>query len=687
MTRYITGGRRAGLALILLSLIISGCSTQASTKYWGKVTEPNDNVLRYITGSEPESLDPQFVTGQPEARILIGLYTRLVEFEPKTMAPIPEMATNWEQSEDGTVYTFYLRKNGKFSNGDPIKAQDFVWSFQRALSPELASRYGFLGYDIKYAEAYNSGQAFVKKGGKFLRADDADAASDDQAQPTNCGINEPICLTVSSDEETRNKAAADDEKLKAAIEGAEFVPVKPENIGVEAADDYTLKITLKQSAPYFVGLLTHQFFSALHRASIEKWGKDWIKPEHIVTSGPFKLGEWKPYDEMTIVRDPNYWDAANVHLDGIKFYPMDEQTTMMNLYKAGRVDALYNHTVPAAWNEFIRQFKDEYLLQPEMSIEYYTFSVKKPPVDKVEVRRAFALAVDREALEKYRKTVKRLVNFTPEGIFPEYEKVRKRVFSELIKKEGISQEEWNDRMFDPKHACELMEKAGYTAKKQDGGKCTVTDFPADKMTLTYNTSESNKQVAEFVQAQWKQNLGIEVQIKNMEWKTFLPYRSSIEYTGAARAGWVGDFVDPFTFLSQFYTAQNDSSTGWWDRKYDEMLDSANKTADPTKRFELLAEAEFMMLQDQPVIPLATSGTSWMKKPYVKGMYPNPGTMHPWKFVYIEQDRSKWDKAVDGIMTDYTDPRVESQIKALMKTQVDFEAAKAKQTDEKEDKTD
>ena len=170
MKRRYFSESRAAAAIILLSLIITGCSTQATTKYWGKVNVPGDNVLRYITGSEPESLDPAFVTGQPEARILIGLYDRLVEYHPKTMAPIPAMATHWEQNEDGTVYTFHLRENGKFSNGDPIKASDFVWSIQRALSPELASRYGFLGYDIKYAEAYNSGKAFVKKDGKFLKA-------------------------------------------------------------------------------------------------------------------------------------------------------------------------------------------------------------------------------------------------------------------------------------------------------------------------------------------------------------------------------------------------------------------------------------------------------------------------------------------------------------------------------------
>jgi oligopeptide transport system substrate-binding protein len=710
---------RLGLALVVLSAILIGCSTQASTKYWGQVDVPQDNVLRYITGSEPESLDPQFVTGQPEARILIGLFDRLVEYHPKTMDPIPSLATNWEQNADGTIYTFYMRKDGKFSNGDPIKATDMVYSIRRALSPELASRYAFLGYDIRYGEAYNANKSFVKgKDGKFLLekdfadepdgkkepigedkpdelkpetlkdnpAEDVDPKPDSQVAPdVNAQnikpetefekfINGPIRLTVPADKESQEKLVKSNPKLKAAFDGTELITVTAEDIGLEAIDDYTLRFKLKQSAPYFVGLLTHQFFGALHRPTIEKFGKDWIRPENIVTSGAFRVSIWKPYDELIIVKEPNYWDAANVKLDSIKFYPMDEQPTMMNIYKSGRVDALYNHTVPAAWNEYIRQFKDEYLLHPEMAVEYYTVSVKKPPMDKLKVRQALALAIDRDALEKYRKTVKKLVDFTPEGIFPKYEEARQKVYERLNKENGISPEQWEKRYFDPERARKLLTEAGYEVTGSNG-KYSCPSFPADDITISYNTAESNKAVAEFVQAQWRQNLGITITLKNMEFKTYLPYRSAVEYKGVARAGWVGDYVDPFTFLSQFYTQTNDSSTGWWNQKYDKLLEEANNIADPMKRFEKMAEAEYLMISDQPIIPLSTSGTSWMKKPYVKGMYPNAGTMHPWKFVYIETDRSKWDENVDTIMKN-SDPQVDSQIGALMKSQEEFEKSKS-----------
>ncbi len=669
MARFVSSRVYLGVVLVSLCLLAAGCASEGKTKYWGQVKVPNDNVLRYITGSEPESLDPQFVTGQPEARILIGLYDRLVEYHPKTMQPIPSMATHWEVSEDGLTYTFHLRKNGKFSNGDPIKAQDFEWSFKRALSPELASRYGFLGYDIKYGEQYNATKSFVKKNGKFLAEKPEGEALD------ACTPEAEFCLAIPTDEESMTKLKTDDPKTAARVEGAEFIPVKPEDVAVKAVDDYTLVARLKQPAPYFVGLLTHQFFSALHRKTIEEFGKDSFKAEHVVTSGAFKLESWDPYDQMTIVKDPNYWDAANVKLDKVQFYPMDEQTTMMNIYKAGRVDALYNHTVPAAWNDYIKQYKDEYMLHPEVTIEYYTFSVNKKPFDNLDVRKAFSLSVNRENLEVFRKTVKKSADFVP-TIFPEYEKARTKVFAELSKKDGISPAEFEKRMFDPASACEHMRKAGYNVVSGSGGKCKVTDFPLDGVELTYNTAESNKAVAEFVQSQWKQNLGLTIPLKNMEFKTFLPYRSAIEYKGMARAGWVGDYMDPFTFLSQFYSEKNDSSTGWWKPEYDKMLDEANQTLDPTSRFEKMAAAEYFMIKDQPVIPLSVAGTNWMKKPYVKGLYPNPGTMHPWKFVYIEKDRAKWDSEVDKIMTEQSDPSVDSEIQRLMKTQEDFMKTKA-----------
>ncbi len=690
---------RFGRSKILLTLIVlcsfsAGCLTSASGRYFGETTPPKDNILRYISGGEIESLDPPVTNSQPDARIMFALYEGLVEVNPKTLEPIPAIAESWETGPDGTQYLFHLRKNAKFSNGDPITAKDFVYSFRRGFSPALASRNAYLGYYIKYSEAYNSDRSFVKdKSGAFVlktalepKKEGDQATEPAAAQSASFGadtefnkyIKAPERLTVPSDQKERDALLAKNPKLSALVQGKELVPVKPEDIGVEAIDDYTLRLTMYQPAPFFLGLLSHQYFRVVPEKVIEKYGDQWTRVENIVTSGPFKLAVHRPYDVLKVVRDPNYWDAANVKLDGIEFYPLDEATTMMNLYKAGSVDALYNHTVPAAWFDEIKQFTAEYSLQPEVADEFYVINVKRPPMDNLKVRKAFALAIDREALAKFRKTLKPLVDMTPEGIFPKYEEVRDKVYSEELKKQGSSLAEWKARIFEPERARKLLTEAGFAVTpKGDGFTCP--DFPVDKVNITYNTAESNKAVAEFIQAQWKQNLGITVPLKNMEFRTFLPLLNKVDYDGFGRRGWVGDYMDPYTFLSLYYSQNNESATGWWDPKYDKMLDDANNSVDPEKRFEILAKAELYVMQQQVIIPLGTNTTSWMKKPYVKGMYPNPGTLFPWKFVYIERDPSKWTTDMDTIMKD-DDPAVTAQLAQLTASQDAMEKSKANKTE-------
>ncbi|HEU0253292.1 MAG TPA: ABC transporter substrate-binding protein, partial [Pyrinomonadaceae bacterium] len=182
------------------------------------------------------------------------------------------------------------------------------------------------------------------------------------------------------------------------------------------------------------------------------------------------------------------------------------------------------------------------------------------------------------------------------------------------------------------------------------GSFSCPTFPADQVEFIFNTQSANRSVGEWMQAQWKQNLGITIGLRNMEWKTFLESRAKLEYKGFSRGAWGADYMDPFSFLSLFYTA-DESATGWLDEKYVSMLDEANRTLDPQKRYELLAKAEEYMLDQQPIIPLDTPKVNFMKKPYVKGMYPNPASLYAWKFVYIERDQSKWDYGTPSLAAD------------------------------------
>ena len=196
----------------------------------------------------------------------------------------------------------------------------------------------------------------------------------------------------------------------------------------------------------------------------------------------------------------------------------------------------------------------------------------------------------------------------------------------------------------------LLVEAGY---KDGAGNYDPKKFPADQIEVTYNTNESNRQIAEFIQAQWKQNLGITIPLHNVEWKTFQDMRSKLQYKGfAGGAGWSGDYMDPFTYLSLFTTPEGgDNMTGWYDPKFVRMLDEANRQPEQAVRYQMLSKAEAYLLDAAPVVTLLKPATSWMKKPYVKGMYPNPGTLHAWKFVYIEHDRAKWDRQMPDMTTD------------------------------------
>jgi oligopeptide transport system substrate-binding protein len=316
-----------------------------------------------------------------------------------------------------------------------------------------------------------------------------------------------------------------------------------------------------------------------------------------------------------------YWDAGIVRLDELHFYPMSDNPTIMNLYKVGEIDAVLNHTVPNAWLEVVRTKKD-YMDAVEAGIDYLQINVTRPPMTDVRVRKAFNFAVDKNAWAAWRKIVKPLTAFTPEGIF-----------------QGYNQPKGDQ--FDPERARQLLGEAGYPVTKQGDGSYSCPKFPVDEVQYTYNTQESNQKMAEFMQAQWKQNLGITVGLRNMEMKTFLSARSKLEYKGFTRGGWSADYMDPFTFLSLFYTG-GESGTGWLDPKYVAMLDQANRTLDKQKRYDLLALAEKYLIDAQPIIPIDTASANWVKKPYVKGMYPNPGSLFAWKFVYIERDQSKWD---------------------------------------------
>ena len=240
--------------------------------------------------------------------------------------------------------------------------------------------------------------------------------------------------------------------------------------------------------------------------AIEKFGRDWTRPQNIVTCGAFKVKDYRPYDALIVEKDPNYWDAANVHLDGIEFYPVEELSTIMNLYKAGQVDAVLNHTVPTSWIDEVRQYKDEYMNFPENSTSYYAMNMTKAPFTDVRVRNAFNIGLDHEALSTFRKTTKPLYDISPSGIFPAYDKAREKVSEQIRGERGVAPDVWEKNgKFDPEQARKLLGDAGFPVQK-NGDRYSCPSFPTDRISITYNTNENNRAVAEFVQAEMENKI-------------------------------------------------------------------------------------------------------------------------------------------------------------------------------------
>ena len=645
MTRLSSRDRFLGF-LLTLNVVLAGCSASASKSvFFGKTDPPSENVLRYVSGSEPETLDPQVPSLQNEARITMALFEGLAEYDPKTTAPIPALAERWEVNKDWSEVTFHLRRNGRFSNGDSITAHDFVYTIRRGLKPSTASRTASLAYPIKYAQAFNEGGVFVydpSTKSYLLERDFAESpvqpplseqavssiadeyppiAADktpDSDTAFHRAMHSPARLVLPGAEKARNAAIEADPKLKAAVAGKQFVPVTAEDVGIEAVDDYTLRLILMRAAPYFISMMPHQFFRAIHRKTVEQFGDSWTDPAHIVTSGPFKLQSWKHYDRITVVRDPMYWDAQTVKLDRIVFYLLSESTTMMTLYKAGELDAIYNHAVPSAWLSVIGPMKD-FMDAPEAAIDYYNFNTKSGPTKDLRVRKALNMAIDKKAFAAWRQ-LQPLTAIIPTGIFPGYPQPK-------------------GDAYDPEKAKKLLAEAGY---KDAAGNFDPKKFQASEIELIVNTDGNNIPYAEFIQALWKQSLGATIPLRVMENKTYFRAQAALDYKGVSRTGWSADYMDPFTFLGIWYTPGGTNGTGWWDPKYVALLDEANRTIDPQKRYQILAQAEQLLLDAQPVMPLTVPTTRSMKKPYVKGLFPNAVTLHSWKYVYVERDSAKWD---------------------------------------------
>ena len=562
---------------ILLAFILAGC---------GKSVSPVDSsietgVFHFGNGSEPQGIDPHIVTGVPEHHILISLCEGLTIPNLNSGSNLPGAAESWTVSEDGKEYIFKLNKNGKWSNGDPVTASDFVWSWMRILTASLGSQYPDMLYYLEGAEEYHTWKS-----------------KED--------LNSMLVSELANDKDPEILAS-----IEEAILNHEPKPLF-DTVGVKAIDEYTLKVNLKNPTPFFIGMLSHYSTWPVHKETVLKHGEiddrngQWTRPGNFVCNGPFQLKSWELNNKIVVEKNPNYWDAKKVSLNEMHFYPVSNVMTEDRMFRAGQLHV--TSTLPSQKCPiYIEENNPDLRIDPYMGQYFYRLNIDNPSLRDVRVRKALAFSIDRKLLvEKVTKCGQiPAYSFTPPG------------------SNGYQPD--TKIPFDPELAKELLNDAGYSE---------TNPFP--KLEILFNTNEDHRKLALAIQQMWQQNLGIEVELVNQDWKVYLS-REMVGDFQVSRAGWIGDYEDPNTFLDLMRPNRGNNKTGWEDANYDLIIERANSTNDQTQRYELLKEAERILIDNMPIIPLYTYVRSYQLSPDVKGYNPHILDHHHPKFIYLERD--------------------------------------------------
>jgi len=377
-------------------------------------------------------------------------------------------------------------------------------------------------------------------------------------------------------------------------------------VGLAAPDDSTFVVMLAQPTAYFLTLTTFYTFMPVPRHVVERWGVRWTLPEHLVGNGPFLWTYWRQNDRYEFVPSPSYWDRANVRLEKVVAYSVDDLNTSTNLYKSGAIDWNPSGYIPSQYLGYMKPYAD-YRTGRYQGTYFYGVNTTRPPLDNVWVRRALNLAIDREAITRdlLKGSREAWGRITPTG-YPGYEGPKQVTY-------------------DPARARECLARAGYP-----GGK------GMRRISILFNTSEDHRRIAEALQAMWKRDLGIDVELTNQEWGSYLQSTVALQYD-VARRSWIGDYLDPNTFLQLLVTGDGNNRTGWSDARYDALLRRAATTLDSAERFRVLAEAESLALDSAPFLPIYHYSTTELLKPWVRGIHQTALDVHPLTHVWIDHD--------------------------------------------------
>ena len=520
------------LAATLGLSVLAGCGSKTSdNKSAAKGTDKQE--IMFNLGSDPKTLDPGLNQSVDGSIVIVNAFEGLYKLDDKNK-PVPGQAEKCDVSADGLTYTFHLKKDLKWSNGDPLKASDFEYAWKRVINPETASQYSFQMLYIKGAQEYNTG-----------------------------------------------KGTAD-------------------QVGVKATDDSTLVVNLVAPCSYFLDLTATATYMPINQKVVEA-NKDWATDaKTLVSNGPFKFTDYKIKDQIVLEKNDNYEAKDDVKLSKVTMKLVTEPTSAWASYKSGQFDMVYD--VPTSEKAAAIADKTATVF-PELGNAYIDFNVSDKQIEpeaakalkNPKFRQALNIAIDRQSIIDNVLKAKQVAahGFVPEGI------------------NGPDGKDFaSKKYFEPnaniEEAKKLLAEAGYPDGK---------GLP--QITLLFNPEGGNADVMQPIQDMWKK-IGVNVELQTQEWKVFQDTRSAKNYQ-IARDAWGADYPDPMTFLDMFATSSPQNNAGYSNPKYDALIDSAKKEADATKRFEMLHQAEDMLMADMPIISLWYSNRTHGVKDYVKGI--------------------------------------------------------------------
>lgn len=566
LTRPIT----KAVAALCLAASLTGCGFQSD-----EPAATQGGSVRLIANAEVDTLDPQGTSWLVDFRAIECLYEPLLRVNPETLKLEPAAAQDMPAvSEDGLTYTFTIRPEAKWSNGDPLHASDFIYAWKRALLSDLAADYSGLFFCIEGAEDF------------FLWRIEQLASFPASG------------MTAQEHWEKTNQHFAD-------------------TVGITAVDDRTLRVKLKQPTAYFNELAAFAAFMPVHEKSVSPYlvldkntaavtnnTEYFRKPELLVGNGPYTLTSWRFKVQMVMDQSPTYWNKDAMGNTQVVFNVVDDSTNALLRYNRGEIDWYPNMpTADRSSSELVKSSRSDVHHGPAAGTYFYLFNCQptingKPnPLADARVRRALSMAVDRKLIVQNITQMNQPVakSFVPPTAIPGYEPPVEA---------GAS--------FDPAAAKKLLAEAGYP----DGQGLTG-------LSILYNYEGAHGDVAQTIANLWKQHLNISVAIESVEKSAFRDRRRSQSFT-IARGSWFGDYRDPTTFLDMFRKLDGNNDAKYDNPAYDQKLIDATLITDPVKRFDTLEETEAILLNDQPLMPLYHYTNLELFDPArVKNLYPNP----------------------------------------------------------------